>query len=62
MVRLELSTAAAVDNSASVQPACSIFIYLGKSVQICGATSSGFLEPIRVHRQEDGYPDKAQYQ
>jgi hypothetical protein len=31
-----------VDNSASIQPARSIFISWGKSVQISGATSSVF--------------------
>lgn len=38
-MRPELPTAVAVDNSASVQPARSIFISWGKSVQINGATS-----------------------
>jgi hypothetical protein len=39
-MRPELPTAVAVDNSASIQPARSIFISWGKSVQISGATSS----------------------
>ena len=38
-MRPELPTAVAVDNSASIQPARSIFISWGKSVQISGATS-----------------------
>ena len=39
LTRPELPTAVAVDNSASIQPARSIFISWGKSVQISGATS-----------------------
>lgn len=38
-MRPELPTAVAVDNSASIQPARSIFISWGKYVQISGATS-----------------------
>ena len=38
-MRPELLTTVAVDNSASIQPARSIFISWGKSVQISGATS-----------------------
>jgi hypothetical protein len=38
-MRPELPTAVALDNSASIQPARSIFISWGKSVQISGATS-----------------------
>jgi hypothetical protein len=42
-MRPELPTAVAVDNSASIQPARSIFISWGKSVQISGATSQDML-------------------
>ena len=38
-MRPELPTACAVDNSASIQPARSLFILWGKTVQISGATS-----------------------
>ena len=38
-MRPELTTAVAVDNSASIQPARSLFISWGKTVQISGATS-----------------------
>jgi len=40
-MRPELPTACAVDNSASIQPARSLFILWGKTVQISGATSQG---------------------
>ena len=60
-VRPELTTAsvvrrqatpAAVDNSASIQPARSIFISWGKSAQISGATSMALRESktIRLKR------------
>ena len=45
-MRPELPTAVAVDNSASIQPARSIFISWGKSVQISGATSAGFIDTL----------------
>jgi hypothetical protein len=49
-MRPELPTAVAVDNSASIQPARSIFISWGKSVQISGATSemSGYGKKIQL--------------
>jgi hypothetical protein len=56
-MRPELPTAVAVDNSASIQPARSIFISWGKSVQISGATSlavgefrSLHLEPLPLEK------------
>jgi len=46
-MRPELPTAVAVHNSASIQPARSIFISWGKSVQISGATSVDYATVFR---------------
>lgn len=45
-MRPELPTACAVDNSASIQPARSLFILWGKTVQISGATSVSQFQSI----------------
>jgi pseudouridine-5'-phosphate glycosidase len=55
-MRPELPTAVAVDNSASIQPARSIFISWGKSVQISGATSESlqtFGLPVVGHGEKN---------
>jgi hypothetical protein len=49
-MRPELTTAVAVDNSASIQPARSLSISWGKTVQISGATSAFWLSPFLVCR------------
>ena len=50
-MRPELPTAVAVDNSASIQPARSIFISWGKFVQISGATSAAVAHGAQCLKQ-----------